>query len=205
MPPAHAPCYFCRGGCAPYFCRDGCLTVCWHLGATAFFLTSVCAPSIENSWICPWKQWRHPKICVGGIEGAKCDYEGKKIPKLAANGWFWPFFSSNGKASGGRASEGGKCPHAPLPWCCHCLETLWYVPLHPNSLSSPLKIGLLLMPTYVQHWDQLQPIWQDADASETLWCSSGYVHVTCDYRHRTLTVHYWWPVMGEKMIKLRQN
>ena len=64
-------------------------------------------------------QWRHEKIFLwGGIEGAKYVSEGAKIKKITENGWFWPFFSSDGggQVGGGRASNwgGGQMPHAPL-------------------------------------------------------------------------------------------
>ena len=59
-----------------------------------------------------------------GIEGAKCDSEGAKIQKFAENGWFWTFFLLTGGSSRGqslRLGGAGKCPHAPPPWCRHCL------------------------------------------------------------------------------------
>ena len=61
-----------------------------------------------------------PEIFCGGIEGQKCIAEGAKIQnqKFAKNGWFWPFFLLMRGASGGRASDWGKMPHAP-PWCRH--------------------------------------------------------------------------------------
>ena len=75
-------------------------------------------------------QWQHQKFfCGGGIEGAKCDSEGAKIQKFAENGWFWPFFLLTGGQVGGRASDWGTfAPHAPPPWCCHCLfaiQIIW--------------------------------------------------------------------------------
>ena len=61
---------------------------------------------------------------VGGIEGAKCDSEGVKIQKFAENGWFWPYFSSDGGQVGGQSLWlGENAPHAPSPWCRHWLRS----------------------------------------------------------------------------------
>ena len=58
-------------------------------------------------------------ISSGGTRiwgGAKCDSEDANIQKFAKNGLFWPFFSSDGGASGGKQSLRlqGEWPYAPL-------------------------------------------------------------------------------------------
>ena len=54
-----------------------------------------------------------PEIIFGGIKEEKCDSEGAKIQKFAENGWFWPFFSSDGGKWGAEPSDWGA--NAPMP------------------------------------------------------------------------------------------
>ena len=67
---------------------------------------------------------------VGGIEGAKYVSEGAKIQKIAENGWFWPFFSSDGGGGqvGAEAPTGGaNAPHAPPPLMPPLDERVWFL------------------------------------------------------------------------------
>ena len=104
-----------------------------------------------------------PEIFVVGIEGAKCDSEGAKIQKFACDGWFWPFFSSDGGCKWGEelSDGGGECPSLmpPLTLWIHSLKVKFYsfrVKSFSLELFTLLHTGKGLTP---YQKEQIKPLW----------------------------------------------
>ena len=110
-----------------------------------------------------------PEIFCGEHRGGKMRFWGGKNPKMA----YFGHFSSDGGQVGGRASDWGEnAPHAPTPWCRHCVNQKWLnwlfaffqvVDSHLHKIVSPTNIGCSLIHFYhPQHcWKTNNWQWQE--------------------------------------------